>query len=115
MMRINESLSLIKGLMRFSTQNNDCHNVGNLNSNSDDLKELISISKQQNLTMLRMQISETAAVVHKFIGFLISHNGTISCTLTNSLENVQYLLAQNTFRIHFVLPFQTNSLKYDGV
>ena len=29
MMRINESLSLIKGLMKFSTQNNDCHDVGN--------------------------------------------------------------------------------------
>ena len=53
MMRINESLNLIKGLMKFSTQNNDCHDIGNLNSNTDDIKDLISIAKQANLTMLK--------------------------------------------------------------
>ena len=86
--------------MEFSTQNNDCHNIENLNSNTDDIQDLISIAKQKNLTMLRMQISENAAVVHKFIGFLINNNNNISCTLTNSLKHVQYLLAQNTFRIY---------------
>ena len=45
-----------------------------------------------------MQTSENAAMEHKFIGYVINENHQTSCMLTNSLKNVQYLLAQNTFR-----------------
>ena len=100
MTKINNSLNLIKGLMQFNLQNRDCTNLGNLNSNTDNIQELVSIAKKRNLTMLRMQTSENAAMEHKFIGFLINENRNISCMLTNSLKNVQYLLAQNTFRTY---------------
>ena len=44
MARINSTLKLIQGLLEFNLQNRDCTNLGNLNSNTDDIKELISIA-----------------------------------------------------------------------
>ena len=97
MKKINNSLKLIEGLMKFDIRNRDCSSVGNQNSNTDDIQELVAIAKDRNITRLRMQTYENEAD-HKFIGFLINNDRNISCVLTNSLKRVQYLLAQNTFR-----------------
>ena len=49
--KLNRTLSLIQGLLNFTVENRDCTTLGNLNSNTDDIKDLISIAKQANLTM----------------------------------------------------------------
>ena len=46
MEKINSSLKLIEGLMQFDLRNRDCSTVGNLNSNTDDLQELVEIAKE---------------------------------------------------------------------
>ena len=97
--RMNDTLQLITGLLDFNNFNQDCVNVGNLNSNTDDLIDLIEISKSKNITMMRMQISETAQD-HRYVGYLINQNHEMSCTLTNSVSSIQYLMAQNTFRTY---------------
>ena len=86
--KINNSLQLITGLLDFSLKNRDCVNLGNLNSNTDDLVDLIEISKSKNITMMRMQISETAQD-HRYVGYLINQNHEMSCTLTNSVSSIQ--------------------------
>ena len=50
-------------LLDFNNFNQDCVNVGNLNSNTDDLIDLIEISKSKNITMMRMQISELHRII----------------------------------------------------
>ena len=95
--KINSTLSLIQGLLKFSMENRDCTTLGNLNSNTDSIEELIGIAKTRNLTMLRMQTYENA-MEHKFVGYVINDNHQTSCMLTNSVANIQYLLAKNTFR-----------------
>merc|ERR1711891_142916 len=95
--KLNKTLSLIQGLLRFSIENRDCTTLGNVNSNIDNIEELIKIAKTKNLTMLRMQISETG-IKHKFVGYVVNENHQTSCLLTNSVANIQYLLAQNTIR-----------------
>ena len=95
--QLNSTLSMIQGLLRFSIENRDCTTLGNVNSNTDNIEELIKIAKTKNLTMLRMQISETG-IKHKFVGYVVNENHQTSCLLTNSVANIQYLLAQNTIR-----------------
>ena len=96
-LKLNSTLSLIQGLLKFTVENRDCTTLGNLNSNTDNIEELIAIAKTRNLTMLRMQTSENE-IEHKFIGYVINDNRQTSCILTNSVANINYLLAQNTFR-----------------
>ena len=95
--RLNGSLSMIQGLLEFSVENRDCTTLGNVNANTDSIEELITIAKTKNLTYLRMQISETG-INHKFVGYVVNENHQTSCLLTNSVANIQYLLAQNTIR-----------------
>ena len=95
--KLNRTLSLIQGLLNFTVENRDCTTLGNLNSNTDNIEELISIAKTKNLTMLRMQTSEKE-IEHKYIGYVINDNHQTSCILTNSVANSNYLLAQNTIR-----------------
>merc|ERR1712015_342097 len=95
--KLNRTLSLIQGLLNFTVENRDCTTLGNLNSNTDSIEELISIAKTRNLTMLRMQTSEKE-IEHKYIGYVINDNHQTSCILTNSVANTNYLLAQNTIR-----------------
>ena len=85
--KLNSTLSLIQGLLKFTVENRDCTTLGNLNSNTDNIEELISIAKTRNLTMLRMQTSENE-IEHKFIGFVINDNHQTSCILTNSVTNI---------------------------
>ena len=95
--KLNRTLSLIQGLLDFTVENRDCTTLGNLNSNTDNIEELISVAKTRNLTMLRMQTSEKE-IEHKYIGYVINDNHQTSCILTNSVANTNYLLAQNTIR-----------------
>merc|ERR1712208_211674 len=96
-LKLNSTLSLIQGLLKFTVENRDCTTLGNLNSNTDNIEELVAIAKTRNLTMLRMQTSENE-IEHKFVGYVINDNHQTSCILTNSVANINYLLAQNTFR-----------------
>ena len=95
--KLNSTLSEIQGLLQFSMDNRDCTTLGNLNANTDNIEELIQIAKTRNLTMLRMQTYESS-MEHKFVGYLINNNHQTSCMLTNSVANIQFLLAKNTFR-----------------
>ena len=63
--------------MQFDLRNRDCSTVGNLNSNTDDIQELVEIAKVRNLTRLRMQTYENE-VEHKFIGYIINDIRNIS-------------------------------------
>ena len=93
---VDKSLETIKSFMYFNRNHRDCYSIGNLNSNTDHLANMVKIIKSNNLTKIRLQHKEEGQ--HEYEVFLQNTGSKIECVVSSSLSHIQYLLARNTFR-----------------
>ena len=93
---IDSSLTTIKQLMYFSKENAQCQTIGSANANPDHLEKMIQLVRMKNISAVKLNIFEQSE--QHFTAYLQNRNNTIGCIISNSLNYLQFLLAQNPFR-----------------
>ena len=107
---LSEALLKIRGFMTFSRNNEQCSDIGNQNTNTDSLENIMNIARQRNLTNIKFQHKEVSKQ-QLFDAFLRYSNNTFSCVLSSSFHSIQFMLAQNTFRDKPTSPGRINQLR----
>ena len=93
---IDSSLTTIKQLMYFTKENAQCQTVGSENTNLDHLEKMVQLVRMKNISAVKLNIFEQSE--QHFTAYLQNRNNSIGCVLSNSLNYLQFLLAQNPFR-----------------